>query len=139
MAVLVFAADDKAHILPFLQRTMPFKNEAFVLCFDKGKASRKTGEDGAHAASHDPLQSFNEGHFFLVEGRIFRNGKDHRWRVPLLQFTGDVVDKKFVAVKSYACIWRMMNFSSSLYPENKPSARLAHSSSKCATASRLPL
>ena len=76
---------------------MALEDEAFVLCLDEGEAPGNAGEDGAHAASDDLLESFDEREFFLVERGVFGNDEDDVGRVPSLQLAGDVVDEEFVA------------------------------------------
>ncbi len=76
---------------------MTLKDEAFVLCLDEGEASWDAGEDGAHAASDDLLESLDEREFFLVERWVFGDGEDDSGTAPFLQFLGDVVDEELVA------------------------------------------
>jgi len=76
MTVLVFSADDEANVFVFFQRIVTLEYEAFVLRLDEGEVSGNVGEDGAHAASDDLAESFDEREFFLVEGGVFRHGED---------------------------------------------------------------
>jgi hypothetical protein len=81
----------------FSSGIVTLKDEAFVLCLNEGETSRNAGEDGAHAASDDLLESIDEREFFLVECGVFGDGEDDVGRVPSLQLEGDVVDEEFVA------------------------------------------
>ena len=97
MTILVFAADDEADVFAFFERIVTLQDEAFVLGLDEGEASGNAGEHGAHAASDDLLESFDERKFFLVKRGVFGDGEDDVGRVPFLQLKGDVVDEEFVA------------------------------------------
>jgi hypothetical protein len=59
LTVLVFAADDEADVFAFFWRIVTLKDEAFVLCLNEGEAARNAGEDGAHAAPDDLLESLD--------------------------------------------------------------------------------
>lgn len=83
---------------------MTLKNEALVLCLNEGEASRNAGEDGAHAASDDLLESLDEREFFLVKRGVFGDGEDDFGRVPFLQLEGDIVDEQFVAGNGQAVL-----------------------------------
>lgn len=97
MAIIVLSADDEADIFVFLQRVVTLKDEAFVLCLDEGKTSRKARENGAHAATHDLSESVDEREFFLIKRGVFGNGEDDLGRAPLLQLKSDVIDKELIA------------------------------------------
>ncbi len=60
IAFLVFAADDEADVFSSFKWVVTFKDEAFVLCLNEGKASRNAGEDGTYAASDNLLESLDE-------------------------------------------------------------------------------
>jgi hypothetical protein len=74
-----------------------FEDEASVLRFDEGEASRNAGEDCAHAPSDDLLECFDEREFFLIECGVFGDYEDDVGRMPFLQLDCDVVDQEFVA------------------------------------------
>ena len=104
MTLLVSAADDEAYVLAFFHRFVTLEDEAFALCLDEGEASGNAGEDGAHGAADDLLESFDEREFFLVERGVFRDGEDDVGGVPFLQLEGDVVDEEFVAGNGQAVL-----------------------------------
>src|SRR6185437_14720981 len=104
MALLIFPAGDETDVFPLFQRVVTLKDEAFVLGFNKGKASGKAGEDSAHPASDDLLETFHKRDFFLVESGIFGNGKNEAGRMPFLEFESDVLNAKLVAGKRQAIL-----------------------------------
>jgi hypothetical protein len=97
MTLLVLTTDDEANVFARSWKIVTFEDEPFILCLDEGEASGNAGENGAHAASDDPLESFDEQQFFLVERGVFGDGEDDVGMVPFLQLEGVVVDNEFVA------------------------------------------
>jgi len=97
MTVFVLAVDDEADIFAFFQRIVTLKDEAFVLCFHEGEVSGNAREDSTHATSYYLLECFDKRQFLLVERGVFGDGENDTWRMALLQFKGDVIDKQFVA------------------------------------------
>jgi hypothetical protein len=73
------------------------KDETFVLCLNEGEAFWNAGENGAHAASDDLLESLDEREFFLIERGVFGDREVDFGGVSFLQLEGNVVDEKFIA------------------------------------------